>query len=253
MTLRTLLFRGKTKKRKRERESYETEKKETQDSMESCLGRVSAWTPQQEEEPRSPFLSYPSPVLHLLLPRSRPTKKKKKKKKKKNVLIIVGNAAETSTRATSSPRIILHRRGGWSRRRGRWTAFVIFPSTSNGSSRSEALGGNRVRWKQPQPSPWPTGGRFINYFRKKGGKVFPITVFCEGLPRATRQGVRLMATRAHRSSSAPSNPSTLPFVFFFFFFFVCSFFHSLSLSTDSSGSSDAANVYILSFSSSSHY
>lgn len=32
-------------------------------------------------------------------------------------------------------------------------------------------------------------GRFINYFRKKGGKVFPITVFCEGLPRATRQGV----------------------------------------------------------------
>lgn len=45
------------------------------------------------------------------------------------------------------------------------------------------------------------GWRFINYFWKKGGKVFPITVFCEGLPRATRQGVRLMATRTHRTSS----------------------------------------------------
>lgn len=43
-----------------------------------------------------------------------------------------------------------------------------------------------------------TQWRFINYFWKKGGKVFPITVFCEGLPQATQQGVRLMATRAHR-------------------------------------------------------
>lgn len=55
---------------------------------------------------------------------------------------------------------------------------------------------------------WLTGGRFINYFRKKGGKVFPITVFCEGLPRATRQGVRLMATRAHRSSSTSSSSAS---------------------------------------------
>lgn len=59
----------------------------------------------------------------------------------------------------------------------------------------------------------PTGGRFINYFRKKGGKVFPITVFCEGLPRATRQGVRLMATRAHRSSpSTRCSPSRRAFL-----------------------------------------
>lgn len=54
-----------------------------------------------------------------------------------------------------------------------------------------------------------TRWRFINYFRKKGGKVFPITVFCEGLPRATRQGVRLMATRAHRSFSSSSYSSSV--------------------------------------------
>ena len=63
-----------------------------------------------------------------------------------------------------------------------------------------------------------TRWRFINYFRKKGGKVFPITVFCEGLPRATRQGVRLMATRTHRfssSSSSSSSSSISPFLLSF--------------------------------------
>lgn len=168
--------------------------------MESSRGGVSPRGPERRATSNTivgvPLRFDPSPVLHLLLQFCHISTSWRKKVSRRLLVRSLHTGRRSEGIAGESEK----------------EEVVIFPSRGAFPERFPVLrspGGTREPSLEAATAlDWLTGGRFINYFRKKGGKVFPITVFCEGLPRATRQGVRLMATRAHRSSPSPSYVSS---------------------------------------------